>query len=60
MNCVCCGEEIKLNNEINTCKVCSTSYNEEGKIYLQRHNWNIEEYKKSFSNKRSNIKKSCA
>lgn len=60
MNCICCGEEIELNNQINTCKVCSTSYNKKGELCLQRHNWNMKEYKKLFSDKKLNIKKSCA
>ena len=39
-----CGNKISLNEDIVTCKVCSTVYSNLGKMLISRHNWNVKDY----------------
>ena len=43
-----CGNNVRLSQEVNTCRICSTVYDQSGKMLLSRHNWNIRDYFCSF------------
>jgi len=43
MKCFC-GHDIKINNNLNCCTKCSSTYNKYGKFIPSRHNWNIQDY----------------
>ena len=47
-NCVICGDIISIQPTRNYCVRCGSSYDNKMRLILSRHNWNLEDYSKSF------------
>lgn len=39
-----CGAKLYENFNMKYCKVCSSTYDSEGRLLVSRHNWNVKEF----------------
>jgi len=49
--CICGAKLYNNNNNNKHCNVCSSNYNNEGKLLVSRHNWNTNEFFSAILNK---------
>ena len=39
-----CGAKLNENFKLKYCKVCSSTYDKDGRLLVSRHNWNFKEF----------------
>lgn len=49
-----CGNKVTLNNDLAVCIVCSTKFDEKGRMLASRHNWNFKDYFYAFQKSQLN------
>ena len=48
INCFICNSPITINSRNNYCVKCGSNFDSEMRFIPSRHNWNLEDYSKSF------------